>query len=278
MITRMDKGIGKMIDKLDETDLLDNTLILFLQDNGGCAETLGWHQTDNEYDTLSGVPVYEPMGRNELQNRAFPTQNRKGYPVVIMSEKVMAGSDQTYHAYGPAWANVSNTPFREFKHWVHEGGLSTPLIVHWPAEVQDKGQIRHQPAHLIDIMATVVDLTGAEYPVEFRGDKIVPMEGKSLLDVWTENAEITREAIFFEHEGNRAVRQGKWKGVSKAYPEAGKFRKMNEIPLDQWELFDMETDRTEMNNLAGQYPDKVKKMATQWQDWAERTNTIPKPK
>jgi arylsulfatase len=277
MISRMDKGIGKIVDKLKEYSLLDNTLVLFLQDNGGCAETLGWHQTEQEYDSLSERPVYEPMGIDELQTLAFPIQNREGYPVVIMSEKVMAGSDQTYHAYGPAWANVSNTPFREYKHWVHEGGVSTPLIVHWPEKILDKGHIRHQPAHLIDIMATLVDLTGAEYPVEFSENRILPMEGKSLMDVWINNKKITREAIFFEHEGNRAVRQGKWKLVSRAYPDAGKFRKTDKIQLDQWELFDMEADRTEIINLAGQYPEIIRKMATLWQGWAERTNTIPKP-
>ena len=218
------------------------------------------------------------MGPDELQTRMAPRQNRDGFPVVVMSEEVMAGSDQTYHAYGPAWANVSNTPFRQYKHWVHEGGISTPLIAFWPDRINGHGQIRRQPGHLIDVMATLVEITGADYPREYNGQRILPMEGKSLIDVFTGDGSIEREAIYFEHEGNRAIRQGKWKLVSKAYPPTGKFRTMDEIPLDQWNLYDMEKDRTETNNLADKYPEKVKGMAGKWEHWAERTRTIPKPK
>ncbi|MBS3771134.1 MAG: arylsulfatase [Bacteroidales bacterium] len=279
MITRMDKGIGRIVDELKEKDMLDNTLILFLQDNGGCAETLGWlNESEHPYDTIPEEPVYEPMGKDELQTRMFPKQTRDGYPVVVMSKKAMAGPSETYHAYGPNWANVSNTPFRKYKHWVHEGGVATPLIAHWPEKIKDKGQIRRQPSHLIDIMATIVDITEAEYPENYKGHQIQPMEGKSLMGVFTENEAIDREAIYFEHEGNRAIRKGKWKLVSKAYPSAGKFRRMDTIPMDQWVLYNIEEDRTETNDLADQYPEKVKKMAAQWQEWAKRTNTIPKPK
>ena len=217
------------------------------------------------------------MGPATLQTRMAPVQNRDGFPVVVMSQQVMAGSDQTYHAYGPAWANVSNTPFRKYKHWVHEGGISTPLIAHWPDRIKDHGQIRRQPGHLIDVMATLVEIAGANYPQEFNGHRIQPLEGKSLINVFTMNKVVEREAIYFEHEGNRAIRQGKWKLVSKAYPKTGKFRKMDEIPQDQWALYDMEKDRTETSDLADQYPEKVKKMARKWVQWAERTNTIPKP-
>ena len=278
MITRMDKGIGKIVDKLKEKGMLENTLILFLQDNGGCAETLNWSQVTNEYNELSEVRAYESMGPDELQTQMFPKQNREGFPVIIMGEKVMAGSDQTYHAYGPVWANVSNTPFREFKHWIHEGGVATPLIAHWPAVIKDRGQIRHQPGHLIDIMATIVDITNATYPSEYNGNAIVPMEGKSLKAVFANNETIEREAIYFEHEGNRGVRKGKWKLVSKAFKNAGHFRKVNTLAPDQWELFDMEKDRTETVNLAQKHPDMIKKLSDLWHQWAERTNTIPKPK
>ncbi len=278
MITRMDKGIASIVNTLEENNLLENTLILFLQDNGGCAETLNWFDIENEYDELTELRAYEPMGPDELQTSIFPKKTRDGFPVIVMSPKVMAGSDQTYHAYGPTWANVSNTPFRKYKHWVHEGGIATPLIVHWPEKIGDKGQLRHQPAHLIDIMTTIVDITGAEYPAQYKGNTIIPMEGKSLMGVFTGNKEIDREAMYFEHEGNRAVRQGKWKLVSKAYPDAGHFRKVDEIPLKQWALYDMEEDRTETSNLADQYPERVREMAEMWQEWARRTNTIPKPK
>ncbi|WP_373495148.1 sulfatase/phosphatase domain-containing protein, partial [Aquiflexum sp.] len=198
-------------------------------------------------------------------------------PVIIMGKNVMAGSDQTYHAYGPVWANVSNTPFREFKHWVHEGGVATPLIAHWPAVLRDLGQLRHQPGHLIDIMATVVDITGATYPSDYNGKAIVPMEGKSLNGVFSNNEAIDREAIYFEHEGNRGLRKGKWKLVSKAYEDAGHFRKVENLASDQWELFDMEKDRTETVDLAQKHPDRVKELSDLWHQWAERTNTIPKP-
>ncbi len=278
MISRMDRGIGKIIDVLINNNMLENTLILYLQDNGGCDETIGFLVNDCQYDTLPGTPVYDPMGPDELQTRMAPRQNRQGFPVVMMSKKVMAGPDYTYHAYGPAWANVSNTPFRKFKQWVHEGGISTPLIAHWPARIKDNGQIRRQPGHLIDIMATMVDISGADYPEDYEGHRILPMEGKSLLDVFTDNKALDREAIYFEHGGNRAVRLGNWKLVSKAYPRNWRFVRVDEIPLDQWALYDLENDRTETNNLADQYPEKVKKMAGLWQRWAERTHTIPKPK
>lgn len=276
MITRMDKGIGKIVEKLKEKEMLENTLILFLQDNGGCAETLNWVKATNENNELSEQRAYEPMGPDELQTQMFPKQNREGFPVVFMGKNVMAGSDQTYHAYGPVWANVSNTPFREFKHWVHEGGVSTPLIAHWPAVIKDRGQIRHQPGHLIDIMATIVDITGATYPSEYEGKAIVPMEGKSLRGVFTNNETIKREAIFYEHDGNRGLRKGKWKLVSKAYDNAGHFRKVNNLASDQWELYDMERDRTETVDLAQKYPDRVNELSDLWQQWAKKTNVIPK--
>ncbi len=278
MISRMDKGIGKIIDELKKNNMLENTLILFLQDNGGCDETIGFFAKNCQYDTLSGTPVYDPMGPDELQTQMAPLQNRKGYPVVIMSEKAMAGSDDTYHAYGPAWANVSNTPFRKFKQWVHEGGISTPLIAHWPAKIKDHGQIRRQPGHLIDIMATIVDIAGADYPEDYKGHRILPLEGESLMGVFSDNEPLDRETLYFEHGGNRAVRQGNWKLVSKAFPRNWRFVRVDEIPMDQWALYDLEKDRTETNNLADQYPEKVEEMAEQWHQWAERTHTTPKPK
>jgi len=278
MITKMDKGIGIIVDKLKEKGMLNNTLILYLQDNGGCAETLGWSRGSTVYDELSETRAFEPMGREELQSQMFPKQTREGFPVIVMGKKVLAGNDQTYHAYGPLWANVSNTPFREFKHWVHEGGIATPLIAHWPATIKDRGQIRHQPGHVIDLMATVVDITGAEYPSEYKGKTITPMEGKSLLGVfmYKEDA-LEREAIYFEHGGNRGLRKGKWKLVSKANVQAGYFIKMDILAIDQWELFDMERDRTETTDLALENQDLVKDLSSLWYNWAKRIQTIPKP-
>src|SRR6185312_13197746 len=139
---------------------------------------------------------------------SVPSQTRDGFPV-RMGLIVMPGPADTYIAYGRGWATVSNTPFREYKHWVHEGGISTPLIAHWPAGISAKGELRRQPGHLIDIMATCVDLGGAKYPAAVKDQPITPLEGKSLVPAFADKP-IDRDAIFWEHEGNRAVRVGEW--------------------------------------------------------------------
>lgn len=277
MITRMDKGIGKIIKKLELTSELENTLVIFLQDNGAAAEELEWVKNREALDTLSTVPLYQAMEKDEIQNDMVPNQNRNGYPVIMQSKKVLSGSDETYNAYGPTWANTSNTPFRKFKHWVNEGGISSPLIVQWPSRINAKDGIRHQLSHLIDIMATCVDVAGATYPSEYKGNVIMPMEGKSLLPVFLNNEKINRDAIFFEHEGNRAVRQQKWKLVSKAQDQPQYYIKIDSLPIDQWELFDMEKDRTETTDLAWQNPEIVRELSNKWYQWAKRTNTVPKP-
>ena len=277
MITRMDKGIGKIIKKLELTNELQNTLVIFLQDNGASAEELEWVKNRGAIDTLSTVSLYKAMGKDEIQNDMVPNQNRNGYPVIMQSKKVLSGSDETYNAYGPTWANTSNTPFRQFKHWVNEGGISSPLIVQWPSRINAKDEIRHQPSHLIDIMATCVDVAGATYPSEYKGNVIIPMEGKSLLPVFLNNEMINRDALFFEHEGNRAIRQQKWKLVSKAQDQPKYYIKLDSLPIDQWELFDMEKDRTETTDLAWKNPEIVRELSNKWYQWAKRTNTIPKP-
>ena len=229
------------------------------------------------HSTLSALPVYDPMEAGDLQTQMFPHQNRKGFPVIFMKANAMAGDDQTYHAYGPVWANVSNTPFREFKQWVHEGGIATPLIAHWPAVIKDRGRIRTQPGHVIDIMATVVDVAGAAYPAEYKGNEIVPVEGRSLRRVFEANEAIEREALYFEHGGNRAIRRGKWKLVSKASTNEEGLAKKDSLDLSQWELFDMERDRTETVDVGKSHPELVKELSDLWYRWAGRTNTIPKP-
>jgi len=176
---------------------------------------------------------------------------------------VMPGPADTYIAYGRPWANASDTPFRLYKHWVHEGGIATPLIVHWPRRIKARSELRHQPGHLIDIMATCIDVAGTEYPSSYNSRKIIPLEGKSLVPAFADNP-IKREAIYWEHEGNRAIRVGKWKLVAK-----GK--------KGPWELYDLDADRTETDNLAAVHPDRVKQMAAMWQHWAERANVLPWP-
>jgi len=174
-----------------------------------------------------------------------------------MGKKVMPGPADTYVAYGRNWATVSNTPFREYKHWVHEGGISTPLIAHWPNGFSAKGELRKQPGHPIDIMATVKDLTGAQYPAN-----ATPLVGKSLINAFL-NKPIEREAIYWEHEGNRAVRQGDWKLVAKHQGD--------------WELYKIATDRVEANNQAAKHPEKVRELAAMYEAWAKRSQVEPWP-
>ena len=151
---------------------------------------------------------------------------------------------------------------------MHEGGIATPLIVHWPKQVKAKGELRKTPSHLIDIMATCVDVAKANYPKNFKGQKIQPMEGVSLVPVF-ENKAIEREAIYWEHERNCAIRIGKWKLVGKGVlvPEG--------VNHAKWELYDIENDRSELNNLAKQYPDRVKMMSEKFLVYCKRTNVLP---
>ena len=259
MIDNMDQGIGRIVAALEKAGQLDNTLILFFQDNGGCAEGFG---RGGEGGPRADKPPLPPMDPAALQTGMVPKQSRDGYPT-RRGVGSMPGPADTAIGYGKAWANVSDTPFREYKHWVHEGGISTPLVVHWPAGVKAKNELRHQPSHLIDIMATCVDVAGATYPSEYKGNKIKPKEGVSLVPAFA-GKPLEREAIYWEHEGNRAVRMGKWKLVAKGRNGA-------------WELYDIEADRSEMNDLAAAQPERVEKLAAMWQAYATRADILPWP-
>ncbi len=261
MIDRMDQGIGRIVAELKRQGAFDNTLIFFLQDNGGCAEGMGRGKNVNER-WEKGVTDRTPMAPDELQPTLWPPmKTRDGHPV-LGGPDVMPGPDGTYIAYGRNWANVSNTPFREYKHWVHEGGISTPLICHWPQRIKNPGRLCKDPGHLIDIMATCVDVSGAEYPATCKGHQIQPAEGVSLAPTF-EGKALRERPIFWEHEGNRAVRLGQWKLVSK-HPGG-------------WELYDMEHDRTEMHDLADQQPGKVQQLKALWERWAQRAGVQPWP-
>jgi arylsulfatase len=167
---------------------------------------------------------------------------------------VMPGPDDTYMSYGRNWANVSNTPFKEYKHFVHEGGISTPLIAHWPRGIERKGSIQQQPGHLIDIMPTCLALAGADAPPELPGVSLLPaFRGESLK---------RSSPIFFEHEGNRAVRAGRWKLVATG-------------ATAPWELYDMQTDRTEMHDLSNEQPERAAELAQAWERWAQTSNVLP---
>ncbi|MCB1234231.1 MAG: arylsulfatase [Verrucomicrobiae bacterium] len=260
MIDCMDRGVGRIVATLKETGQLDNTLIFFLQDNGGCAEGMG---RGGEFTPRADGPTLPPLAGDYLQPDMIPRQTRDGYPV-RQGEGVLPGGPDTYHGYGKTWATVSNTPFREYKHWVHEGGISTPLIVHWPAGIARKNELERTPSHLIDIMATCVDVAGATYPETYHdGQAIRPMEGKSLVPAFA-GEPVERDAIFWEHEGNRAVRAGDWKLVAKG-------------AHSKWELYDLPRDRSEMHDLAAEKPDVVAALSEKWDTWAARAFVKPWP-
>jgi len=243
-VDRMDQGIGRIIQTLKEIRQLDDTLIIFLSDNGACAEEIRRHDV-----------------KWMLKDRIAVTKTREGRKVIFGNNpEIMPGGEDTYQSYGLPWANVSNTPFREYKHWVHEGGIATPFIVHWPRGIKARGELRHQPGQLPDIMATILDVTGATYPSEFAGYKIHPLEGFSLKPIF-ENKPNGRELLYFEHEGNRAVRRAKWKLVCK-YPRS-------------WELYNMEKDRTELNDLSTKHPEIVSELSKEYDEWAKRCKVLP---
>jgi arylsulfatase A-like enzyme len=218
----MDQGIGLLLDKLEELGIMDNTVIFFLSDNGGTNEDL------------------------------YPLDNSNEVPI---------GSPDSWTSYRASWANVSNTPFRLYKHWVHEGGISTPLIIHYPAMIKS-GRLDSQVGHIIDLMPTCLDLARASYPTTCEGNNILPMEGKSLLPVMEGEQREGHAMLFWEHEGNRAVRKGKWKAVS-AYGDPG------------WSLYNMEADRSESEDMKQAYPDTLDLMVGIYEDWAGRVGAIP---
>ncbi len=219
-IDRMDQNVGRVLAKVKELGQEDNTLIMLLADNGGCAE---------EVDRgTAGVP---------------------------------AGPADSFFSYGLPWANASNTPFRLYKHWVHEGGISSPLIAYWPSVIKQRGALTNQMGHLVDLMATCLDAGGVQYPKTYQGRPVTPAEGRSLVPVFQGRQRTPHPYLCWEHEGNRAVRQGNWKLVSR-HP-------------GNWELYDMAADRTEMRNLAEQNAAKVKELTGIYDAWAARCGVVP---
>ena len=267
MVDCMDQGIGQIVGSLRETGRYDNTLIFFLQDNGGCAEGMG---RGDEITYKADPGTIEPMQPGELQYDMIPTRTRDGKPI-RQGRGVMPGPADTYLGYGLSWANASNTPFREYKHWVHEGGISTPLIAHWPKGIAEDrwGKLETQPGHLIDIMATCVDLGGVDYPAEYHGETITPLEGVSLRPAFSGRELGRKKPIFWEHEANCALRDGKWKIVRKGNMSSG--------DTAPWELYDMEADRTELHDLAAEMPERVQQMAEAWEGYALHAKAKPWP-
>lgn len=226
MIDSMDQGIGRILQALDKRQLTENTLVMFLSDNGGCAETPGGND-------MSHVP----------------------------------GPKEFYSHCGPGWAYAQNVPFRRYKQYVHEGGISTPFIVRWPAKVK-AGTMTNEVGHIIDVMATCADVGETQYPAQHNNVDVIPLEGKSLRTVFEGGTREAHENVYWEWAGNRAIRQGDWK--------LSWDRK-----IQKWELYNMVSDRTETNDLAEQQPKKVESMSAAWMQWAKDTgnrHTVKKPK
>jgi arylsulfatase len=236
MVDRMDQNIGKLVQHLKASGELDNTLIFFLSDNGACQEG----------GNLGG----------------------KADPFDVEAWENAYGSAASY---GLAWANASNTPFRKFKHFTHEGGLSTPLILHWPDKLKNTGNWYREPAYLVDIMPTIMDVAGAKYPGKFKKNKIKPLSGISLKPSFSGKSLKRESPLFFEHEDNAALMLDDWKLVGSKVsipggPDEGK-----------WELYNLSEDRTETNDLAREMPELKEQLAKQWLDWANKASVYPKP-
>lgn len=247
MVDRMDQGIGQLIAKLKETGQYDNTLIIFLSDNGGSYEN---------------CENYSP-GENDR-----PDMTRDGRPIIYPKNKeVLPGPQTTMSSIGPKWANVSNTPFRFWKAKSYEGGICTPMIAHWPNGIKtQKGDITNETGHVIDIMATCIDLAKTNYPKTYNQQEIMPLEGKSLVPVFSKGSRKGHPYLGFEHFNERAfISKDGWKIVCKSAPKS------------EWELYNLNTDRTELHDLATQHPKRLQKMIKAYDKWAERCMVVPSP-
>ena len=221
MVERMDWNIGRVTDWLEQQRRLDNTLILFLSDNGACHE--------------GGL-----LGGDMRPDLTGPT-----------------GTVNSYRTYGQSWSNAGNTPFRKHKHWTHEGGISTPLIVHWPAGLKTAaGAMTSAVGHVIDVMPTLCEITDAEYPTEYRGHRITPQAGRSIAGVFRGDDLNPDRPIFWEHQGNAAMRQGN--------------RKLVRAKGQSWELYNLQADRSELHDVAATHPAVTARMKSAWEEWARR--------
>jgi arylsulfatase len=269
MIDIMDQGIGRIISALEETGELENTIIFYLQDNGGCAEPQGVDKP--ELPLTPEQKILRPYPPDSLETARRPTHTRDGR-FVRSGRGVLSGPADTWTAYGIEWANASNTPYRSYKKWVHEGGIASPLVVQWPAGIKQTGELRTHPSHLIDIMATCLDVAGVAYPEEFRGNAILPYEGRSLVPAFR-NEPVKRDFLFWEHEGNRAIRVGNWKLVARVQ-NAKKFTPDDE---DKWELYDLDSDPSETKDLEASHPGKARELAQLWEKESLRLKVKPWP-
>ena len=227
IIDRLDQNVGRIVKHLRKIGELDNTLLVFVSDNGGTKET-GLFGIKGDKNTVDNHAKWGRIG---------------GWT----------------SSYGQGWANLSNVPFRQYKRENHEGGVSAPFVVHWPKGFQGKGELRHQVAHLIDLMPTFVEVSGATYPKRFKENQIHPMEGRSLVKSFRNHSTVPR-TLFWEHEGNRAVREGDWKLVGSRNAD--------------WELYHIAKDRTELNDLSKTESRHFASLKAKWDDWANRVGVL----
>ncbi|MFP4053438.1 MAG: arylsulfatase [Phycisphaerae bacterium] len=244
MVERMDAGVGSILARLKQRGIEENTLVLFLSDNGGCHEFIRY-----------GSSWADRLQRQTLEGEDVTVGNAPG---------VLPGPDSTYQSYNRPWANASNTPFRMHKHWVHEGGIATPLIAYWPGKIAP-GRQTERLSHVVDIMATCIEASGAEYPEQYNGKPITPMAGESFLPTLMGQVQDTSERVlYWEHEGNIAVRHGRWKLVQM-------FERVGE-----WELYDMAEDRTELDDLSVRKDGEVRRLEKMYNEWADRIGVVPR--
>ncbi|MDZ7617768.1 MAG: arylsulfatase [Patescibacteria group bacterium] len=235
----MDQAVGRILESLRQMGAEQNTLVMFLSDNGASAEEI--------------MPNWQGAG--------IPKETRAGRAVQVGNQpNVLPGAEDTYQSYGLAWANVSNTPFRLYGGNVHEGGIATPLLVRWPAGIRQGGKMVGEVGHVMDIVPTCLELARVRYPAAYQARPIPPLEGRSLVPLLSGQAR-TPETLYWEHAGNRAVRDGKWKLVAR---HGG-----------AWELYDMEADRTETTDLAARFPAVVQSMSEAYAVWAKRVGVLP---
>jgi arylsulfatase len=227
-IYSIDYNVGKLVEFLKESDQLDNTLIVFLSDNGACGEPY------NEFGGGKQSEINDPAKSGAI-------------------------------SYGLGWANLSNTPFKLYKNNASEGGIKTPFIVHWPVGIKKKNKTDFvdTPGHIIDILPTIIEASGAHYPKVYEGNNIYPLEGKSLVKTFQTGKQPFNDCLFFEHSYNRAVIKGEWKAVSR-------------VGSDKWTLYNLKKDNTEQNDLAAKYPEMVRELAVRWDEWAIRCKVLPK--
>lgn len=247
MIDRLDQGIGRILDQVEQSGIADNTLIVFMSDNGGNAEELGGRRRSISQAAIA-AHLHTPCEVREACAGNVPG--------------VMPGPMSGFQSIGIPWGNCANTPFRLYKHYTQEGGISSPFIACWPRVIKPTQAPVNAVGHETDLMPTFLEVAGASYPAKVAAGPLPALVGQSLVPLFDGKTRV-RHTIFWEHEGNKAVRDGKWKLVSR-FPEA-------------WELFDMEADRTELHDLATAEPERAKHMAAMWDAWAKEIGVQPWP-